>query len=105
MKINILGTEYEIIRRSRKEDGILVNHDGYCDGFAKRLVIVDEFDDGAVDNTKDISAVVKKVFRHEITHAYMRESGIMPDQEELVVDWIASQFPKLLKTFIELDCL
>ena len=52
--------------------------------------------------------------RHEITHAFLNESGLQNDTSvpgsgwatnEEMVDWIAIQFPKMKKAFEEADCL
>ena len=39
MKLDILGTEYEISEHSKAEDLMLEECDGYCDKTSKRIVI------------------------------------------------------------------
>ena len=52
---------------------------------------------------KKIDIFKNKVFRHEILHAFLYESGLCYlENNEIVVDWIASQYPKLKKTFKKL---
>lgn len=64
--------------------------------------------------TDNIAEYNKKVLRHEIIHAFLRESGLSGNsmqydgawaQCEEMVDWIAIQFPKILKAFQDADCL
>lgn len=55
----------------------------------------------------------KQVLRHEIVHAFLYESGLDGSTwkthgwavNEEMVDWIAIQFPKILKAFQECNCL
>lgn len=105
--VNILGTEYEILRQSRKENPKLENSNGLCEQYSKQI-IVDTFDEAkedvmCVENLEDFE---KKVLRHEIIHAYLGESGLRSNSDwaenEEMIDWFAIQFPKLLKTFSEL---
>lgn len=113
MKVNILGTYYEIVTKSRASDARLEGSDGYCDGFTKQIVISDLQDyNKDPENTKQI--VRKFVLRHEIVHAFLDESGLMYDanvwngswaKNEEMVDWIANQFPKILKAYQEVGCI
>ena len=109
MKINVLGTEYEIFKRTKEEDAELESCDGYCDKTTKTIVVV-EPDNSC--NLADFSVYQKKVLRHEIIHAFLFESGLHENwkhdtygHDESYVDWIACQFPKLTKAFKEADCL
>jgi len=49
------------------------------------------------------------VIRHELIHAFLFKSGLDACAEwarnEEMVDWLAIQFPKLMKAFQEADCL
>lgn len=104
-KVNILGTEYKIkYKRLGNED-----FDGYCDYVEKKIIIrSDNF--YKVGNFKRLQ---KKQLRHEITHAFMSESGLQSNWEhvqkfghdETTVDWFAIQSPKIFKVFQELDIL
>ena len=57
----------------------------------------------------DIEPVQKKTLRHEIIHAFMFESGLDECStwgvDESLIDWIALQFPKMLKAFEEAECI
>lgn len=108
--INILGTEYTIDILPRSEDKALENMDGYCDDSVKRIAVADvSTDEKRADQKRDIKAVKKKVLRHEITHAFLCESGLAENsdwaQNEELVDWIAIQGPKLIKAWQEVGAL
>ena len=101
MKINILGVSYTVQYRSRSEDKLLRDCDGYCDETSRKIVINTEN-----GNLEDFPRYQKQCLRHEIIHAFLFESGLGYNwehkpigHEETVVDWIATQFPKLLETF------
>lgn len=101
--VNILGQPYEIIVKTKYDnDPKLSNADGYTEPWSKKLVLSDiEPDDETVEN---LDAYKAKVIRHEITHAFLNESGLRScswgDNEE-IVDWIAYQGPKLYRAWEE----
>lgn len=118
MKVNILGTEYEIIvkaydeEKSFKERGI----DGYCDYYSKVIVVCDlNTNDKWNDETQETRDICMRLTtRHEIVHAFLAESGLtfnafVPQQSwavnEEMVDWIALQLPKIHKACEEAGCL
>ena len=103
MKINVLGTDYELFYRAPHEDDILSKGEcnGYCDPSTKRIVVTTENTDLGSFETEQ-----KKIVRHELIHAFLFESGLGASwehneygHEETVVDWMAFQFPKLLEAF------
>lgn len=106
MKIDILGTPYELLYSSQEKDEKLVQCDGYCDDTTKRLVVDDMrkgttevMSKGNLDEYRNCCA------RHEIIHAFFFESGLAHNSDfaanEENVDWIARQFPKMLRAFRE----
>ncbi len=101
MKVNVLGTEYEIVMQPQDvQDPKLEDTYGYTEPWSKRIVIDDFHPDAkTVDNSEGFK---KKVLRHEITHAFLHESGLREsswgDNEE-IVDWIAHQGLKLYKAW------
>lgn len=100
MKINILGTEYSYCETTDKEDNGLIGNDGYCDGYAKIISIETGHNWNEPNSIQDREAMYKKIKRHEIVHAFFNESGLMEmSQNELLVDWIAAQFPKMYEAF------
>lgn len=103
MIINILGTEWDILERSEKDDPLLADCDGYCDWTTKRIVVQREME-GSLGN---MDAYVRKVKRHEIVHAFLDESGLAESsgrtsawaRNEVMVDWIARMGPKIFKAW------
>ena len=107
MKINVLGTYYSLTEANEQTDERLKGKDGYCDTSTKECVV--ESMEFADSNAKaNLPEYKKSVKRHELIHAFLFESGLdmcsWADNEEMV-DWLASQFPKLAKAFEEADCL
>lgn len=106
MTVDVLGTEYSIKESNKTDDLNLEEMDGYCDCSIKAIVI-DTFQD-TPGSMKDLVKYKKQVKRHELIHAFLFESGLggcsWAGNEE-IVDWIATQFPKLLKAFEETDSL
>ena len=104
-KVNILGTEYEIIREAFEEETI----DGFCDYTAHIIKVRNN----NVNEVGDFEKLMKKQLRHEIIHAFLAESGLQANfehykqfgHEETIVDWFAIQFPKIMKTFEEIGVL
>lgn len=109
MKINILGAKWNIEYRNADADPGLDGGGGYTDPSANLIVIANKRKD---DDVLDFKEIQKRCLRHEIVHAFLFESGLGPNfehpqygHEETMIDWIAIQFPKILKAFKEADCL
>lgn len=103
MTVNVLGTEYTIIMG---RNGLPDDMDGYCDETVKIIRAENYADDADKPGSKaDLTVQTKKVLRHEITHAFLFESGLAENspwaQNEEVIDWIAAQAPKLIKAWQE----
>lgn len=110
-KVNILGTEYKVLFRDEKAKPKLKNADGYIDTSIKEIVVgIFEKDEMSIE---DLESYSKKVLRHEIIHGFLYESGLWNNsgtvdawgKSEEITDWIAIQFPKMLKAFNEVDAL
>lgn len=108
--VNIMGTEYTIEIRNAKDDDILNNHDGYTDYYSKLIVI----DDGDGGDIHDVKRYQKKVLRHEITHAFLYESGLAHNschfesawaRNEEMIDWFAIQGEKIYQTWAKAGAL
>lgn len=100
MTVNILGVKYTIKESNKLDDFMLEHNDGYCDPSTKTIVI-DTFKDFP-DSMGDLETYRRQVIRHEIIHAFLFESGLHANSwatNEEIVDWIAIQFPKLLRAF------
>lgn len=118
MKLNILGTEYVINRYNYKDkpDFEKRSIDGYCDSVLKEIAYVNmKTYPNFEDETEEYCSIIEKqVLRHEIVHAFLNESGLQDSasqygrawcKNEELVDWIALQFPKMMKAFQEAECL
>lgn len=106
MKADILGTEYTITQNVDVfDDEKLEEAFAYCDWSTKEIVTCELGNDKMGIGNKDYFK--KKNLRHEIVHAFLHESGLEEkySQDEELVDWIALQFPKMLKVFKEVKCL
>lgn len=116
-KANILGTEYEIyVVTNRDSDPKLRDRDAYVDYTTKNIYIVDLIYEADTDpnsayyTMKDLMYLSSKILRHEIVHAFYYESGLdcntdVRCTDETNVDWLAIQFPKMLKVYKELGIL
>jgi hypothetical protein len=109
MQINVLGTKYTIEERTKDEDAILSDgNDGYCDKTVKLIVVCNDPDKS---DLKDYDEHKKLVYRHEIIHAFLYESGLHESfsheigHDETYVDWIAVQFPKILEVYKKVGCI
>ena len=105
MKVDILGTTYKIKRKNLNDEEV----DGWFDGTSKTVFIRKD----NYNNVGNFEYLMKKQLRHEIIHAFLYESGLDCNfehlqqfgHEETMVDWIAIQFPKIYKTYEELNIL
>lgn len=102
--VNILGTEYII---EEKEEIIKQGADGFCYPYSNKIHIrplKNMLDDDNAEEEKE--KCFKETLSHECIHAYFRESGLCGYmRDETLVDWLAVQFPKMAKTFQELNIL
>lgn len=107
MKINILGTDYEILTQTEAENPKLEDANGLCEMYSHKIILRD------IKETpycfENLESFKHKVLRHEIIHAFFAESGLRNNsdyaQNEELVDWIAIQLPKIVKVMSELDIL
>ena len=103
-KINILGTEYSIGIDDTLEK---INVDGLCKEYDKEIAVRSV---NAMLCSEDTDNTKKKrhneVLRHGIIHAFFSESGLDDySSNEQLVNWLAIQFPKIVKAFEEIGCI
>lgn len=101
-KLLIQGEEWELKYLAKEEDPILQKADGYTDSSIKTMIVEDMQPEP--NSLKDLKNYQRGVIRHEIIHAYLDESGLRHEswaRNEEMVDFFATQFPKLLKIFKE----
>ena len=109
-KINVLGTEYTILFDVPDEE-MPEGADG-CMDHSIRTIKIGKFEQDR-NSVRDLSEYRRKVLRHEIIHAFFYESGMWNNSgvsdcwgmDETITDWIAIQFPKMLKAFEEAGCI
>ena len=109
-KVNILGSEWNVVFGTEKEYPTLSEMDGYAD-FSTHQIVIDTMEkaDGQIGSKGDMAAYKKQVIRHEIIHAFLYESGLEANSNasdswainEEMVDWFAIQSPKIFKLFYE----
>lgn len=111
-KVNILGVEYGIIIVPFDDPDLCEDEDraGFCNPYTKDIVI-----SGLGNWTKedDIGPAQKQILRHEITHAFLFESGLgynsRSDENwainEEMVDWIAWKGPQIYEAWKEAGCI
>lgn len=107
--VHVLGEVYTIKVIDPATDAKLNGRrDGYTDTTIKECV-VDNMLEHDPDNKANMEEYKKSVIRHELIHAFLYESGLDAASgwamNEEMVDWIALQFPKLMKAFKEVDAL
>lgn len=118
MKVNILGTEYTIEVKEYTDDGVFErNHfDGYHDGYQKKIFTCDMHTYPGWENEEEetIKECMKQTLRHEITHAFLHESGLSDStmqsprgwaKNEEMIDWIAFQGPKIYEVWEEASAI
>lgn len=117
MKLNILGTEYKVVRKNYDEceDFKEFEWAAYCNEILKEIVMcnVSTFPGLENESEEHIIKLEKQNLRHEIIHAFLNESGLSNNtygidhwaKNEEMIDWIAIQFSKILEVFKEADCM
>ena len=115
VRVSVLGVQYALEYRTKANDKGLETCDGYCDTSVK-LCVVRKYTAAERReplSLKDMDAYMRKCMRHELTHAFLYESGLSvngmspeswPTNEEMV-DWMAIQGPKLYDAWKRAGCL
>lgn len=104
--IDVLGTPYSLVISDESKDIKLKDMDGYCDNTTRQCV-VDNYSVETDDFHRkfDLNKQMQKNIRHELTHAFLYESGLAESSDwamcEEMVDWIAMQGLKLYKAWKE----
>lgn len=102
--VNILGTRYIVADDSSKVEKGNV---GQCENYNKAIYVKDKddiFGDTASQTEKD--EAFKEVVRHEIVHAFFNESGLDEYRgDEMLVQWLAKQLPKMVKVMKEVGSI
>lgn len=118
MTINILGQPYKIIFKNYDEDEAFSRRhiDGYCDNYTHTIVIcnIATYPNWNYESKETCEAAQKQTVRHEIVHAFLSESGLNESsslfdgawaKNEEMVDWVATQGPKIYKAWQEAEAV
>ena len=108
MIVNILGTDYEVIWQKKEENPKLEDKWAYTEPYSKKIIIdANIAEQSSNDDAERKDLFAQKVLRHEIIHAFFTESGLIDNCDyavnEELVDWIAIQFPKILKAIEQVE--
>lgn len=114
LKINILGSIWDISFKTEATDPKLEKVSGYADPSIRSIVVYDfprKIDDPL--SMAGLSVYQNKILRHELIHAFLYESGFDGEsngaehwaENEEMIDWIALQLPKIVEACRELRCL
>lgn len=73
--------------------------DGLCKGYSKEITHRGVDDMLCNDDPIDVKKIrFSEVLRHELIHAFFNEVGLENySNDEVLVDWMAKQFPKMIK--------
>lgn len=117
-KVSVLGTDYTIRFVEQGQDKYMDDNNlaGYCDAHSHDVVvlILKSTKERAGEPEESLERQQDCTIRHELTHAFLNESGLRWDSytskepwavNEEMVDWIAIQSPKIFKLFSELGVL
>jgi hypothetical protein len=115
IKIHILGSTWTITGKHIADDKILNTAEGYTEVSSRNIVYrvytpleIKNYSIGNPYRSRN------ETVRHEIIHAYLYESGLWNDSSmvkgawamnEEMVDWIATQLPKIIDTCKEAGAL
>lgn len=110
----ILGSIWKVLRLPQNEDPVLEKVDGYCDWTVRKIVVCwSNPEDSDTDCLADLVSYRKKVLRHEIVHAFLKECGLMENSletsawanNEEMVDWFAVMGERIHQAWKEADAL
>ena len=112
-KVSILGTEYAIQKKGFLDEPAFEERriSGYCDRFQKMIIYCNLDTDKSWEKEPEKAKreAEKTIVRHEITHAFLFESGIAESAhitecgwgtDEEIVDWVSSQLSKIYEACV-----
>lgn len=115
--VNVLGVPWKIVIKKFEDDPYFDKHsaNGYCSTPDREVCICENRTwPGEQDESESFHInVMKQTLRHELTHAFLYESGLYDSghrtncwsRDEEIVDWIAIQGQKLYRLWQEAKCL
>ena len=104
--INILGSVYKIRFANKENDEVLINKDLYTDSSTKRIVFNDKLkNEPTVFDFDNPLHNINTIIRKDIIYCYIWECGlgrgVKWSRNDNLIEWIARQFPKMIKAMEE----
>ena len=104
MKINILGTEYTVLRQNAEQNPKMENCDGIHEPYSKKIIIDTDIDSKDKMVVENVDEYHHKVLRHEAFHAIFAEAGFNDYwNDEVLVEALARLYPKIKVIMEQLD--
>lgn len=102
--VNVLGTTYTMKIGKRKELDIADDHCGSCSNYGNKEIniVTDQFNEEG-DEEANV-ALMKEVVVHELSHAFLYESGLVEySSDEVLVNWLSVNAQKLMNLSLEVQ--
>jgi len=104
VNVSILGQNYKVLVLTEDHYPKLksANASGLAELYSKQLILNKDNMAEDAETYDNLQGYSEKVLRHEVVHAYFHESGLTGYcQDEVLVDWLAVQLPKIVKSVSE----
>lgn len=99
--LNILGTVYRVYEALEEDPNVDGRTKGYID-YTNKSIIITTFNKTTSDFA-DIEVYNDDILRHEIIHAFLKESGLTSYYEdEILVEMLTVQVPKMCKLLTDI---
>lgn len=103
-EVSVLGTTYSVKYQTPEENSKLNGNDGLAELYSKEIILNPIVADA--DSFNNLYEYANKTVRHELIHAFLFESGLWKySKDEVLVDMLAIQMPKMVKAMQEAGCL
>lgn len=112
--VSILGTDYTVVMLELKDDAYLEDKHGYIYYSDRKIIIKNLYKECPDDPHYATERYIKECVRHEIFHAFLKESGLCGcslqyssgwAKNEEMIDWLAIQAPKIFEVMRKAKCL
>lgn len=110
--VNILGATWSVHFENVESNPRYEKHNGWCDNSTKQCHI--GFRPKNLMSPENPYEFYNSIARHEIIHAFLYESGIVNAaiirtnkwcKDEMMIDWMAAQMPKIYEVFKQLNIM
>lgn len=109
---NVLGTDWTLRFEDESCSPRYQEHNGWCDSSTKQCHVCYRTQNKmTLENPYDF---YNSIARHEVIHAFLYESGIVSAaiirtnkwcKDEMMIDWMATQMPKIYEVFKHLEIM